>query len=180
MQVAKSVSETGDLVAEIPTRENVASEDSRDLGFVYFFGMEGSNLIKIGFTGTSLNRRYRAVRQGCPAELIPIGYFRAARRHEKELHRKFSKHRNKGEWFGNDGEISTFIEQSVIPFSDLGECQLPVKLRRDEFDAVCDELSRWIESWSYDSNESEWGLTEDELANRTRIRMRHPTVATLA
>ena len=179
MQVPKSVSESEKIGSEIVVSEVEKSDQSRDLGFVYFFAMENTSLIKIGFTGTSLCRRYESVRRGSPAELIPLGYFRASRRHEKELHRKFSKSRTKGEWFNDDGTIMEFMEQSTIPFSDLSECHAPVNLIRDEYNAVCEELSRWIESWSYRSREGERTMTFDERQMLPKIRMRHPVVIPL-
>lgn len=79
-------------------------------GHVYFVMGVRTNLVKIGFSQDAF-RRIRSVAQGCSesinADLVILG----TRADEKALHKRFAKHRVKGEWFEDCDEITAYVKE---------------------------------------------------------------------
>jgi hypothetical protein len=68
--------------------------------YVYIIGGVGSSLVKIGIT-KQLSQRLFSLNTSSPIELFFVFHFLSenAMKTEKELHKKFSTKRVKGEWF---------------------------------------------------------------------------------
>lgn len=67
-------------------------------GRIYFMQVE-SGAIKIGFTGSSAERRLKHVQTHNHEPVVLISTRAGNRRDELALHRRFGKHRIHGEWF---------------------------------------------------------------------------------
>lgn len=78
-------------------------------GYVYFMRAGKGGPIKIG-TAVNVEARRKSLTTGCPQELIVLTYFPGGSREEKELHKQFAAHRQKGEWFAAAPEILSYIE----------------------------------------------------------------------
>ncbi|MGP3938413.1 GIY-YIG nuclease family protein [Streptomyces sp. 6N106] len=63
----------------------------------YLVGMEGSPLVKIGFTSGDPKKRLASLQTGQPMKLSLL--WSSAGNHESTLHRRFARHRVRGEWF---------------------------------------------------------------------------------
>lgn len=72
------------------------------------------SFIKIGYCKESLYSRVKKLQTGCPFKLDVIAFFDGDMRDEKEIHRKLSGRRIRGEWY-KDG-METFLLIGV-PFS---------------------------------------------------------------
>ena len=70
-------------------------------GFIYLIGEDGTNRVKIGYTGNSdIERRRSALQTGNSSALIILGSFPCASpATEKLLHEFFAPFRKSGEWF---------------------------------------------------------------------------------
>jgi hypothetical protein len=72
--------------------------------------------VKIG-VARCLAKRLKSLQGGCPFELIPVVLLRGDR--EKELHKRFAKHRIRHEWFRMCDELAAFIVSCpLIPIVD--------------------------------------------------------------
>lgn len=70
-------------------------------GYVYIVHCKGSDLYKIGISKSKPNNRLSNLQSGCPFELdmIHIGLCDHYGLLESEIHKRYSKHRVRGEWF---------------------------------------------------------------------------------
>lgn len=79
------------------------SETSLTVGehesFVYFILAPAYKRIKIGFCSGNPYGRLAELQTGCPERLVLIGFVRATRSLESNLHRKYRTDRTFGEWF---------------------------------------------------------------------------------
>ena len=79
--------------------------------------------MKIG-TACNVERRLKNMQTGSPDILGLWGVIKfqdksEAKHKEKELHKKFSTHRVKGEWFKPVKEIMTFIDTEITHWSEI-------------------------------------------------------------
>ncbi|MFD0449326.1 GIY-YIG nuclease family protein [Streptomyces indonesiensis] len=63
----------------------------------YLVGMEGSPLVKIGFTSGDPKKRLASLQTGQPMKLSLL--WSSEGDHESALHHRFAPHRVRGEWF---------------------------------------------------------------------------------
>lgn len=63
----------------------------------YLIGIEGSPLVKIGYTGGDPKKRLANLQTGVPMELALLHTWPGD--HEGGLHRRFAQYRKRGEWF---------------------------------------------------------------------------------
>lgn len=75
---------------------------------VYF--LKAGPFIKIGFTAGPLRARIEQLKTGCPYEIQPLATISGDHRTERDLHRRFRKHRANLEWFHATDEILSFVE----------------------------------------------------------------------
>jgi hypothetical protein len=71
---------------------------SRDEGWVYIVGAEGTGMVKIGFTNQP-PQRFKALRADSAVPLIVLYLDVGGVAEEKALHRRFADLRVRGEWF---------------------------------------------------------------------------------
>lgn len=81
----------------------------RILGFVYFIQADGRGPVKIGFAST-LKDRLNGLSTAHHSKLKIIAAMRGTVIEERELHKRFSHLRIKGEWFKMCRELRTFIK----------------------------------------------------------------------
>jgi hypothetical protein len=121
---------------------------------IYFAKASKSELIKIGKTTGNPSARLATLACGSTEEFQLLGVIQdAPETLEKELHRRFSAHRQKGEWFRPDPELLRFIDENAKPWesplkpegSRLSELELPRRLRRmlDERGCSISEAARF-------------------------------------
>lgn len=81
--------------------------------FVYFIEATGSCRIKIGSAGDPV-ARLREMQTGSPYELKLLVFIPGGYALEQELHERFARLRDRGEWFIADAEIFEFIETARV------------------------------------------------------------------
>jgi hypothetical protein len=81
---------------------------NRDMGRVYAVGFQ--RYVKIGFT-THVASRVSALQTGVPVKLAVYRTLAAHHSYERELHRRFAKHRMEGEWFFMGPEIRRWLKE---------------------------------------------------------------------
>jgi hypothetical protein len=74
--------------------------------------------IKIGVTSRDVKSRLCAMQTGNPRELELVSVIKGMYDVERTLHKKFAKHRHKGEWFRYHQDIKDFIANPVITPDD--------------------------------------------------------------
>ncbi|MEU9796431.1 GIY-YIG nuclease family protein [Streptomyces sparsogenes] len=72
-------------------------QESVKVPTTYLVGMEGSPLVKIGFTSGNPKKRLASLQTGQPMKLWLL--WSSDGNHESALHRRFAQHRVRGEWF---------------------------------------------------------------------------------
>lgn len=80
--------------------------------WVYFIESEGSSLIKIGYS-ISPEKRLKELQTSSPEALELLGTIPGGKAEEAELHKKFERHREHGEWFRKVPELATFIDRQT-------------------------------------------------------------------
>jgi hypothetical protein len=76
--------------------------DSRHFGYIYAFGMSGTDFVKIGKTRTMLSLRLEALQAGNPCVLRPIAAWAVdyrLRTVERHVHQLLHKFHYRSEWF---------------------------------------------------------------------------------
>lgn len=86
---------------------------SDEKGYVYFIQAKNSRRIKIGYTSESPQDRLEAMQTGSPEKLELLGFERAPRRREKELHKLWKPSRLHGEWFEESSELLQYIQENA-------------------------------------------------------------------
>lgn len=81
------------------------------MSLVYFFGCPEAGAVKIGSTLGKPYARLGQAQVNCPLELTLLGVCEGGADREAELHRQFSAHLIRGEWFALADPISAFIAQ---------------------------------------------------------------------
>jgi hypothetical protein len=77
-------------------------------GKIYFIQAKSGGLIKIGFS-IDLKRRLRTLQSHSPLPLKIVGSMDGSLEMEKEIHGKFNKTRERGEWFYPSEKLIKFI-----------------------------------------------------------------------
>lgn len=101
------------------------------MSYVYFILKEDS--VKIGFSASPLTR----LRSFRCASLL--GTISGDRKIEKAMHRRFIKHRIKGEWFRASEDIIRFA--SELPGQDLPPAEVSVRIPSGLYDKVVDRAN---------------------------------------
>ncbi|MEV6131766.1 GIY-YIG nuclease family protein [Streptomyces violaceusniger] len=109
----------------------------------YLVGMEGSPLVKIGFTSGDPKKRLASLQTGQPMKLSLL--WSSEGNHESALHHRFAPHRVRGEWFDLTplGDPVQVVEDAILPgrglnCSEAGDAG-PSE-RRAEADRGCTRL----------------------------------------
>lgn len=68
-----------------------------DTPTTYLIGMEGSSLVKIGYTGGSPRKRLASLQTGQPMQLSLLWWCSGS--YEADLHAYFDAYHHRGEWF---------------------------------------------------------------------------------
>lgn len=71
------------------------------------------SLVKIGYTGGSVEARIAQMQTGCPFRLVTIMAIDGDRRTERLLHQKFAADRFHGEWFLPSEPLRAFIRDTL-------------------------------------------------------------------
>ena len=100
-----------------PCREKFLAENLRRFppnqkGWVYFIQDTASDLIKIGFS-KDVGRRFAALQQSCPTELVLLTAVPGTVKKERALHEYFAESRVRGEWFEESGDLCELIAMAV-------------------------------------------------------------------
>lgn len=99
-------------------RGKVAVKEERSriktkLGFIYF--IKAGGMIKIGYT-KNLKERMTTIQVSMPIKIELIGVMEGTQSFERELHHLFREHKERGEWFRDEGRIARFIAaETTIP-----------------------------------------------------------------
>lgn len=97
----------------IEDSERVASEaKTQNESWVYFIESKDSGLVKIGYSKRPKDR-FNAIKTMSPEHLNLIGVIPGGKSEEAELHKKFERHREHGEWFRKVPELATFIDRQT-------------------------------------------------------------------
>lgn len=78
--------------------------------FVYFIQAGKEAKFKIGITN-NIDGRLKQLQTGCPYPLNILAIIPGGRKEEKELHRKFKKYSEIGEWFSLNGDLKKFVDE---------------------------------------------------------------------
>ncbi len=81
-------------------------------GYVYFVVSWDAGAVKIGFSQTHPEERFRGFRGGSPLPLFRWGFVRGDMAREKRFHRLLKEHRTIGEWFRIEGRVVTLTEKT--------------------------------------------------------------------
>ncbi len=80
---------------------------------IYVIKAMGTNFYKIGFTGGSVQQRYKAISANCPLELTIFCTMEGGHTTEKELHRKLMAFHVRNEWFSlTTDEVHSLLDMS--------------------------------------------------------------------
>jgi hypothetical protein len=79
-----------------------------EIGTIYAVGFQ--RYVKIGFA-TDVRNRIKGLQTAVPIKLAVYRTFAAHRSYERELHKRFSKHRLHGEWFMAAPEIRQWFRE---------------------------------------------------------------------
>ncbi|WP_329103269.1 GIY-YIG nuclease family protein [Streptomyces sp. NBC_01439] len=82
---------------------------------VYVIAMDGSQLVKIGYTAGNPVQRMAGLQTGLPVALSLLWHREGSRALESALHARFAEHRVRGEWFDLSplGDPVKQVEQAV-------------------------------------------------------------------
>jgi hypothetical protein len=95
------------------------------LGCVYVIGIEGSSLVKIGYTSQAATQRLKALQTGMPFRLKLLKVYPCEQVDivERRMHRLLHAHRGTGEWFDtNIAALDDIFQQaSTMAEPDVGQ-----------------------------------------------------------
>ncbi len=75
---------------------------------IYVVGFD--NYIKIGWSD-DLSERLRTIKTSIPVPLTIYASYSCQKINERILHRRFRKHRTRGEWYRNEGDVADWIKR---------------------------------------------------------------------
>lgn len=78
---------------------------------IYFIQVKQKAYVKIGFTSKCPLGRMAHLQGGNPFPLRLLGYIDGPQEIEGKLHRRFCRHRMKGEWFRREGRLKAFLDR---------------------------------------------------------------------
>lgn len=110
-RVGSSIDELDSQEPRKPAPTPVESQPKRE-SWVYFIESKGSSLIKIGYSITP-EKRLKDLQTSSPEALQLLGTIPGGKAEEAELHKKFERHREHGEWFRKGPELATFIDRQT-------------------------------------------------------------------
>lgn len=108
---AESIPANRHASPKTPT-DKVPTPKKKPESWVYFIESEGSSLVKIGYS-ISPEKRLKELQTSSPETLVMLGTIPGGKSKEIELHKKFAKHRERGEWFHKAPELAKFIERET-------------------------------------------------------------------
>lgn len=83
----------------------------RDVGLIYFVLAEGLELIKIGYTTAGFKARLAVIQTGSPVPIKPLVVWKSrTMTDERNLHNRFRRWRQHGEWYDYAIEIRGYLE----------------------------------------------------------------------
>lgn len=93
---------------------------------VYFIQEQEKGRIKIGET-INISQRYRQINGMLPQKIRVLGFVPGIDKYERFLHKKFEKHRLKGEWFEPAQEILDYIKYASVEYEIYPQesCEIP-------------------------------------------------------
>ena len=94
------------------------SPTCRDIGWIYFIEAAELKLVKIGWSRRP-ERRLAQLMEQSPVELKILTARRGPSLDERNLHRRFSALRHRGEWFRHEGDLAVLIFELI---SIIGTC----------------------------------------------------------
>lgn len=97
--------------ADAVVRNDVSPPKSNPAGYVYFIRCSKTKLVKIGFTENYPTGRLRQLQTGSGGKLRLIAFMTARADRERELHRQFAAHRERGEWFRLEGQFADWLRE---------------------------------------------------------------------
>jgi len=92
-------------------------------GIVYVAWLEGTNLVKIGFTSSDVRKRVKSWSTGSPGQVVVIKEIGGSKRLEREFHNRYAEHRVEAsgrEWFEATPEM---VKDLALPQAVLGSTQ---------------------------------------------------------
>jgi hypothetical protein len=104
----KSMHQARADVAEYADRTRPKSNPA---GYVYFIRCAKTKLVKIGFTESYPTNRLRQLQTGSGGKLHLIAFITARANRERELHRQFALHHERGEWFRLEGSFADWLRE---------------------------------------------------------------------
>ncbi len=99
-----------DNIHAVSTKKFPRIEKTQDI--VYF--ISAGNFIKIGKSTGNPKARIQTLQTGCPYKIEVLGWINGDVYLEKELHKKFSKHKAHGEWFSNHYDITDYLSKASV------------------------------------------------------------------
>lgn len=94
----------------------VSPKRKQNEGRVYFIEAVDGGFVKIGWSCRPLQSRLAALQSGCPLLLVIRGEIAGTMATERLYHKRFAslRVRPNGEWFRNDGELASFINELSV------------------------------------------------------------------
>lgn len=77
-------------------------------GLIYVIGL--GQYVKIGFTAVGIETRMKYLRVSMPERPTVLGLFEGTKITERRLHQRFTELRANGEWFRNEGDLTSWVE----------------------------------------------------------------------
>lgn len=92
-------------------------EEQSANSYVYFIHAPSVKRMKIGYA-VSPDVRFVEINVGSPVPLVKFALMCGPQSMEGELHRKFAKHRKKGEWFSTHPSLMEFIAVNAYDWAE--------------------------------------------------------------
>jgi hypothetical protein len=91
------------------------------ISFVYFIHCPLAGVVKIGFSQTNPELRFRSCETYSPLPLVRLGVIRTTDVSESATHRKFDHLRSRNEWFLAAADLMGFIADNAEPWPRLAK-----------------------------------------------------------
>lgn len=98
-----------DLTSAARLRMERSNLMTLDGPLVYVFRASELGRLKVGYTGRTLQGRFRAVQQGCPTVLEPMEWMPGTRDVEQAIHADLREYRIIGEWFEDCENVRQYL-----------------------------------------------------------------------
>ena len=80
---------------------------------IYFIRNGEDGPIKVGYTEDNAEYRLKSLQTGNPDELTLLGEIYGSKDDERKIHKKFEKHKLRGEWFNPENDLLSFISNKI-------------------------------------------------------------------